>query len=348
MRSTWRKITNWELWPFVLIYAPLGLLWAYYALRAKSFWFFSNVDPTLEFSGFEGESKREMYDQLPQHYYPETIYITPGAAFENVVVQLQASTITYPFIAKPDVGMHGILVRKISDIDDLRQYHQNVPVHYLLQQNIDLPMEFSVFHIRYPGSEKGIVTGFILKEYLQVTGDGNASLLQLIRQHPKAKYREDEMKHLHRGKMDMVLANGETYSLSFTGNHNRGAKFVNLHHEIDEALCRVFDEISLAAGHFYYGRYDLKCTSLQDLKQGKNISILEFNGTGAEPNHIYDCGMSYINALRTIAMHWKHMYKIGRVNYHKGIPYWNYKAGRRQLREAGKFFAKLRVYDTLF
>jgi hypothetical protein len=348
LQSTWKKITNWELWPFIIIYAPLGFLWLYYAIRARAFWYFSNVNPTLEFAGFEGESKKEMYAQLPEKYYPQPAYITGKEDFEIVKYKVESLGIRYPFIAKPDIGMHGILVRKVHNIDELLTYHKNVPVDYLVQEFVDLPMEFSVFHIRYPHQQKGIVTGFILKEYLQVYGDGKSSLLELIRQHPKAKYREEEMKHLHKGKMEMVIPKDEKYALSFTGNHNRGAKFINLHNEIDERLTSVFDKISLDANHFYYGRYDFKCTSIEDLKQGKNISILEYNGAGAEPNHIYDCGMSYFDALRVIAMHWRHMYKIGRVNYKKGIPYWTYKAGKEQLDKAGKFFENLRKYDLQF
>jgi hypothetical protein len=78
------------------------------------------------------------------------------------------------------------------------------------------------------------------------------------------------------------------------------------------------NKINLYSEHFYYGRYDIKTTSLEDMKQGKNISILEFNGVGSEPNHIYDIGLSYVQAIRIIAKHWKYMYEIGRINYKKG------------------------------
>jgi hypothetical protein len=84
------------------------------------------------------------------------------------------------------------------------------------------------------------------------------------------------------------------------------------------------------------------------LKQGKNISILEFNGAGAEPNHIYDCGMSYYNALKVISQHWDHLYKISRINYKKGINYWSFSAGKRQLNRAATFFNKLTFYDQQF
>jgi hypothetical protein len=348
LKRTWKRITDWELWPFKVIYAPLGFLWAYYAIKARAFWFFSNVNPTLEFSGFEGETKKEMYDQLPKHYYPETFYVSATEDFNEVQNKLNNSNISYPFIAKPEIGMQGILVRKITNLQQLEAYHKRVQVNYLVQGFIDLPVEFSVFHIRYPGEKKGIVTGFILKEYLQVFGDGKSTLLQLIQHHPKAKHREEEMRHMHGNNLQTVLAQGEKYSLSFTGNHNRGAKFINLHKEIDQRLCDVFDKISVEAGQFHFGRYDLKCTSIEDLKAGKNISILEFNGAGAEPNHIYDCGMSYFEALKEIARHWEHLYRISRINYKKGIPYWSFSAGKKQLDKAGKFFEKLRRYDLQF
>lgn len=345
MSSNVKRWTSWELWPFTVIYAPLGFLWIYYAVKARAFWFFSNVNPTIEFSGFEGEAKKEMYDQLPESLYPKTIYIKAGCDFNEVKAGVSMAGFTYPFAAKPEIGMQGILFRKIENETELIQYHQHVPFNYLLQHLIDFPIELSVFHIRYPNQTKGIVTGFILKEYMMVTGDGKSTLLQLIQKHPRAKVRENEMRHRHAQHLATILSAGETYYLSITGNHNRGAKFVNLHNQIDQQLCDVFDKISNEAGEFYFGRYDIKCTSIQDLKEGRNISILEYNGTGAEPNHIYDCGMTYCEALKEIARHWKYMYEISEINKRRGIPHWSFIKGYRYLRYAAKTFKKMRLYD---
>src|ERR1044072_6237490 len=121
------------------------------------------------------------------------------------------------------------------------------------------------------------------------------------------------MRRKHDDHLDTVIAEGEKYYLSIACNHNRGARFINLSNEIDDRLCDVFDKISNETGHFYFGRYDLKCASVEDLKAGKNFSILEFNGAGAEPNHIYDCGMGYWEALKIISEHWNDMYNIGRI-----------------------------------
>lgn len=348
MKKFLEKLSNWEQWPFYVIYAPLGLVWLYYAWKAKAFWFFSNVNPTLEFSGFEGEAKKEMYDQLPAHLYPETIHIKAGTDFKAVLKESVKNNIKYPFIVKPEIGMQGILVRIITTEKELCDYHHRIPVDYIIQEFVDLPLEFSVFHIRYPTQTQGKVTGFILKEYLFAEGDGKSTLLQLIKRHSKAKYYRKEMQHKHEQNLQKILQKGEKYVLSIAGNHNRGATFVNLHKLIDQQLCNVFDAISNETREFYFGRYDLKCTSIEDLKTGKNFSILEFNGAGAEPNHIYDCGMSYINALKEVARHWNDLYEIGEINKKRGIRHWSFIKGYQHLKNSRKFFKKLRLYDNKY
>lgn len=320
----------------------------YYIIKSRQIWFFSTVNPTLKFAGFEGEDKKEMYEQLPKELYPKTIFVAPNSSFEHLKAAIAAEELHYPFIAKPDVGMHAMMFRKIDSEAELLRYHNFATFEYMVQSLVDMPLEFSVFHIRYPDEKKGIITGFIQKDYLAVTGDGVSTLHELIMAHPKAKHRAAEMEKRHSKQLEKVIAEGEKFLLSIAGNHNRGARFINLQHEIDEQLTRVFDKLSLHSTHFYYGRYDLKCTSVEDVKAGKNICILEFNGTGAEPNHIYDCGMSYGKALKTIALHWKHMYHIGKINYKKGVPYWSYKRGRQHLKEARAFFKMLKQYDLEF
>ena len=340
-----KKFIDWEKWPFALIYAPLIFVWMYYAFKAKAFWFMSNVNPTLEFSGFEGETKQEMYVQLPTESYPQTLYVKAGESFDKLKARLLNSGLTYPFIVKPEIGMQGLLFRKIEKESDLLYYHTYLPFDYVMQALVDLPIELSVFHIRYPGQVKGKITGFILKEYMTVLGDGKNDLLTLMMNHPKAKRRMIEMKAKHEKHLHLILPAGKKFILSMAGNHNRGAKFVNLHKQIDDALCAVFDKISLYAGKFYYGRYDVKCASIEELKHGKNFSILEFNGTGAEPNHIYDCGMSYKQALDEIQKHWADMYRIGKINLQAGHPYWGFWKGYKYLANAKKFFKLMREYD---
>lgn len=346
MKKIFERILNWEAWPFKLIYFPITPVWFYYMIKAKSVWFFSNVNPTIEFAGFEGETKKEMYDQLPKELYPTTIYVSATEDFEKLLLRIKESQIQYPFIVKPDIGMHALLFRKISNSDELKFYHIKMKVDYVLQDLIEYPLEFSVFHIRYPNEDKGRITGFIQKEYLQIIGDGVHTIEQLIEKHPKAKFRMDEMITKHSSSFHMVLKENEKYFLSIAGNHNRGAKFINLENEVDEKLENVFNLISNKTKHFYYGRYDLKCTSIEDLKNGKNISILEFNGVGAEPNHIYDAGLPYFKALSIVLKHWKMMYEISELNRKKGIERLSYTKGKELLKKSKYFFEKLQILET--
>ncbi len=343
-KGFFQRLTNWELWPFYLLYAPIGPVWLWYCLRARSFWFFSSSNPTITFGGFEGESKKEMYEQLPPESYPKTIYIRHGIQFQEVQDLVQSNGFNYPFIVKPDVGMKGILFRKIDNEEQLRKYHERMPVEYIVQDLIDLPVELSVFYYRHPAKQKGVITGFIQKELLEVTGDGKSTLIELIMRHPRAKFRREEMQHRHEHRLHRVIPNGNKFYLSYAGNHNRGAKFINLENQIDEPLHRVFDDLSHYTGKFYYGRYDIKCNSITELKQGK-FSIIEFNGCGAEPNHIYDAGMSLGQAYREILRHWRALFMISRYNHDNGTPYWPFRKGWEFLKESKRHFKLLERFD---
>lgn len=345
LRNKLASIFNWERWPFKVLYFPLTFVWFWYCVKSKSLWFFSSSNPTLTFGGFEGESKREMYDQLPPETIPETIYISNQLPFPEAEAEMIKHGFGYPFVVKPDVGMKGILFRKIDDREQFEKYHNRMPVEYIIQQMITYPIEISVFYYRHPASATGIISGMIQKELLEVTGDGSSTLLQLILQHPRAKLRLDEMKQRHEHRLDRVLEAGRQFYLSYAGNHNRGARFINLSHEIDNTLLAVFDKLSHYNGNFFYGRYDIKCQSIKDLKEGKNYSIIEFNGCGAEPNHIYDNNQSLLQAYKEILKHWKALYQISKFNHENGTPYWSFKRGYQFLNNAKAHFKLLEKFD---
>ena len=339
------RISNWEKWPFKILYFPISFVWIWYCIKARSLWFFSSSNPTLTFGGFEGESKKEMYDQLPADTFPQTIYIQNGIPFEEVEKTISDNGFTYPFVVKPDVGMKGILFRKIDDREQLRKYHERMPVEYIVQGLIELPIELSVFYYRHPASERGLISGMIQKELLEVTGDGKSTLWELILKHPRASLRLAEMKHRHEHRLERVLEDGKHFYLSYAGNHNRGARFISLAKEIDDQLLDVFDKLSKYSGQFYYGRYDIKCSSIAELKEGKNYSIIEFNGCGAEPNHIYDNDQTLLQAYAEILKHWKVLYQISKYNHENGTPYWPFFKGYRFLNKARAHFKMLEKFD---
>lgn len=181
MKRFINRFTNWEQWPFFVLYFPIGFVWFWYCLRSRSMWFFSSSNPTITFGGFEGESKKEMYDQLPAASYPKTIYLLHDLDLVEVKKKIfEEAGFSYPFIVKPDVGMKGILFRKIDNEEQLHRYHSRMPVEYIVQDLIEMPIEISVFYYRHPAQQKGTISGFIQKELLEVTGDGRSTLWELI------------------------------------------------------------------------------------------------------------------------------------------------------------------------
>jgi hypothetical protein len=133
--------------------------------------------------------------------------------------------------------------------------------------------------------------------------------------------------------------------LSYAANHNRGAQFIDLKEHIDEQLVAIFDKISLQINDFFYGRYDIMCTSIADLKAQINFTILEYNGCGAEPNHFYDTGYTLVGAYKEILKHWNYLYQISKYNAAQGIKPWQLKKGRQFLTNTRLLYAAMKAVD---
>jgi hypothetical protein len=106
-----------------------------------------------------------------------------------------------------------------------------------------------------------------------------------------------------------------------------GTTFLNANDRITPKLTESFDRISRQIPGFYFGRYDLRCASFEDLEAGK-VMIVELNGCGAEPAHIYHPGSSFWKAMGTLFAHVHNMYRISAINHSKGVPYLSFQEGR--------------------
>lgn len=339
------RLKHWETWHWFVKYIPMIPFWIAHCIKARSWWFFTAANPTLTFGGYEGENKMEMYNQLPEGTYPRTTLIQPAMPGSAVEAHIRAACFDFPVAVKPDVGRMGFMFRKINSLSALLKYHDRMKADYIVQEFIDYPLEVSVFYYRFANQDKGTITGFVRKECLSVTGDGISSLYELMLQYPRVQFRLEEMKIKHAESLNDVIPCGQNYILSDALNLSRGGKLVSLEHEKDEKLLAVFDALS-NSGDFYFGRYDIKCASIDDLKNGKNFCILEFNGSGAEPHHVYGNGNSFLKAIKILLEHWNILYQISKQNHQKGIPYWNFNRGLRHLLNARKHFKTLKLLES--
>ncbi|MEP5613280.1 MAG: hypothetical protein ABJP45_13595 [Cyclobacteriaceae bacterium] len=317
------KLTNWEYWPFSILYFPVFFYFGWLAIKARSIFFFTASNPSIDFGGMFGERKSEIFGTIPDKYLPKTELIEKG---DFKLARDKAKGIGYPLIAKPDIGERGIWVSKVSSEEELDSYSQECPVDFLLQELVLLPIELGVFYIKYPG-KTGQVTSIVRKEFLGVIGDGKTSIKQLLEKNTRAMLTADLSSNFLRERGDSIPKTGEEVLVEPIGNHCRGTKFLNDETEIDdrltEAICQIADEIP----DFYFGRFDLKCNSLEDLRDLKNFKILELNGAGAEPGHIYQPGYSLLQAYKDIFWHLRALAEISMLNHKGGIPYWSFKEG---------------------
>jgi hypothetical protein len=340
------RMAHWETWDWRIKYFVIAPAWFWFCLRARSLWFFTTANPTLTFGGFDGESKKEMYEQLPPGSYPQSLFVSPADSFEAVKKQLDLHAFQFPFVAKPDVGKMGLMFRVIHSLEALQNYHEKIHCPYIIQKLVNYPIEVSVFYYRFPGAEKGTITGFIRKEFLEVTGDGISTLWQLISRYPRVQFRLEEMRVKHEHRLNDVLPAGQVYCLSQALNLSRGGKLVSLEHEKDPRLLKVFDDLSHHTQTFYFGRYDIRCQSIEQLKEGRGYSILEYNGSGAEPHHVYGNGYSLWEACAILVSHWKKLYGISIANRRNGHAYWRLKTGLNFMRKTSQHLEQLRKIDS--
>lgn len=270
-----------------------------------------------------GEKKSEIFDQIPKEYLPTTILIEKGDHEKAIQT---ASEIGYPIIAKPDIGERGVWVKKLNDQKELKDYADSCPVHFLLQELVDFPIELGVFYIKYP-NQKGRVTSIVRKEFLSVMGNGVSKVNELLKGNQRALLTADLESDYLKQVGGIIPEKGEKILIEPIGNHCKGTKFLNDNHEIDEALNNAFNMIADQIPNFYFGRFDLRCSSYDDLRKLKNFKILELNGAGAEPGHVYQPGSSLLKAYKDIFWHLKVLADISIQNHKRGYSYWSFKQG---------------------
>ncbi|MDR3712657.1 MAG: hypothetical protein P4L51_07570 [Puia sp.] len=342
------KISHWEYWPTSLVFAPLGLYWVWMGLKARSFYFMSAANPGIHTGGFVMESKRDVYALLPGRLYPETLYIDkrnddPGLVSLAGLSSAYRKNISFPCVAKPDIGMQGLGVKKIRNEEELQLYCQNMPFPFLIQSYIDYPNEAGIFYHRHPNEARGKISGIALKEFAFVTGNGRDTVETLVRQNKRYKLYWESIARELGDQVHIVLRDGETMKLLDYGNHARGSKFTDGTHLINAKLENLLNEICVRIPGFYIGRLDIKYNTWEELSEGRNFSIIELNGSGSNPTHIYDPGHSILFAWKEMARHWRLIYRIARYNHiHKDIAYLGFGEGVREVLAQGKIKKTLR------
>lgn len=280
--------------------------------------------------GFLYDSKFEIYQTIPQKYYPRTILIEENKSFNDVLSLLNENNFSFPLFLKPDVGLRGSAVEKVHTIEQLENYFNKVTFSFLIQETIPYANEVGIFYVKLPNKE-GKITGIVEKEFLTVTGDGVSNIKELIKKNLRyAIYYDSLEKSLGKIMTEIIEKDAKKVLVPY-GNHARGSKFIDSSFKKTSVLEKTIVNLCKEIDGFYFGRIDLMFNTWEELEKGKNFSIIEVNGAASEPTHIYDPKHSLLFAWKELAKHICMLDKICTHNkkmYH--LDYLTFKEGIKQ------------------
>ena len=335
------KLTNWEYWPYQVLYTPVYFQYLYYVVRTRSFFFFNASNPTIKNGGFFMESKKEIYDLIPQEYYPKTLLFKSKVELNIVLKDIEENGIKFPLIAKPDIGLRGTAVKKLDSIEDLQLYIKNATFDFIIQDLIPYENEIGLFYVKLPNKEKGILTGIVAKEFLILKGNGKNTVRELLEKDPRFELQIPALEKEFPLLIDTILEENKILNLVPYGNHCRGTKFVDASHEITPKMIETFNEICSKIDGFHFGRMDIMYKNYADLELGKNFQIVEINGAISEPTHMYDPKHSLLYGWKELTRHFHYMYLISKANKKNGAKYLTFKEGVNEFKNHHKHYDKI-------
>jgi hypothetical protein len=318
LKDHWVRWTRWEFWPAWLAVLPVYGMALLLALRAQRLFFFTNVNPAIPQSGVLGESKSDILKLLPARIVPATVLALPDEPFEAVLQKMQGAGIDFPVVAKPDVGERGFLIRVCPDAPALARHLKRYPTLFMIQPFLTLPEEYSVMFYRFPDGLDFGITSVCKKGFLEVTGDGRATVGELMAQSPRAAFQAPRLAKEAPELYNRVLAQGEKQVLEPIGNHARGTAFFDARHVVDESMVEAYRRIADEIEGVTIGRFDLKCASVDALRRG-DIMVMEMNGVFGEPAHVYDPGFGFATVYRDYWQHLNLIYRLHRAQLARGI-----------------------------
>ncbi len=315
----WRRLTQWEYWPLPVMYAPVVLYVLWLGLRHRCSGLFAAANPCIPAGGFLGESKAAILEGLPVAgdgarvaRWVRLPASEGGAACARAVREAMAALgLSFPVVAKPDVGQRGLGVAVLRTESALQAHAVRARPAFLVQEHVG-GEEFGLFFSRFPGEERGQVFSITAKEFPRVTGDGRHTIEQLILRHPRHVCQAAlHLERMH-DRLQEIPSAGAVVQLGEIGNHCRGTRFLDGGRWKSEALDHAVTELLRPKGDgLCFGRLDVRAPSSEALREGRGIVVFEINGVTSETTHIYDPSLTLWCAWRTLFAQWRLAFAIG-------------------------------------
>lgn len=324
IRARVERWRHWEFWPAWLFYLPVAVNYLRLAIRYRGLTLPTAANPGIESGGFVGESKlttlRELHATSPD-FTADTYPISGATSAERLASFRQTCAIhhlLFPVILKPDIGQRGVGVKLIRTLEQAAECLDANTAPFLVQRYAPGPYEVGVFYYRLPGDSQGRIFAITEKIFPTVLGDGRRTLEELVWQDERAWLIAATYLGRLGDQRRRIPEAGQLVKLVEAGNHAQGCIFRDGRHLWSEELERCIDGISRRLPGFFIGRYDIRYSNTEDLRAGRNFSIIELNGAASEATSIYDARNSLRSAYRTLFHQWELVFAIGAANRARG------------------------------
>ncbi len=314
-------MTNKEYWHGRVYTFPVIIYTIYLAIRARSPLFFTAANPAIPTGGMVGENKADISRWVPPQYRPKNSVIQPTDNLPNIIKNFEKAGLQFPIILKPTVGCRGLMVKKVNKWSEITQHIRKYPTTFLMEEFVDYPIEAAVLYWKNPETCESGIFSVTLKEFLTVIGDGKLAVQCLLMQNPRGILQIDRLKRESADLLCSIPKAGEKVVVEHIGNHCRGTKFLNYNHLISKEMVAGFDKIQADLPGCFVFRLDIKTPSVSDLQKGKNVKILEINGVGSDPAHIFDPNIPLIETWSAYLKLWKKIFEVSTAQHRLGVPY---------------------------
>ena len=273
----------------LLAYIPLVPYLAWLIIRHRSPTVFTAANPGIATGGTLGESKAATLTSVERAGGPvaEFTLVAPhsdrGARVRAATRWMEETGVPFPVIVKPDVGEQGWGVALSCTRRGMERYFECMQDAVIVQRYFP-GIEAGIFYCRRPDAERGRIVSI------------------------------SERIH-HRGaRVDPCPEEAPSIVFGFTCQDVEYRDALNW---TSPQLERALDALGRAVPGFFFGRFDVRATSVDALRRGE-FTVIELNGVLSESTQIYDPAVSLARACATLCRQWRVAFEIGAENRARG------------------------------
>lgn len=305
-RKPWQLASNWRIYGPLIPWFVYQVLYFQIRHRIGIAGIMRTFPPYKEQDYFE-LGKYEVYQRFIGKEYAIPIGVirkedlNDKAHIQNLLTK---EKIEFPVIVKPNLGVMAAGVQKFNDVESLLEFLVDIPVDYVIQPYIDRPLEFNINYYKFP-DRPGELLDLSQRVLPRVVGDGVHTVGELIDQNDYWYYHREKVKSSCKVDLNSIPLKNKVVRLNVTATGTGGSLFLDSRHLITDTLIDKINKHTEGAD-FYFGKFDFKVSSVEELQQGKGLLMLEANPVIAEVNYVFDRKYSYQDAKEVM----QHQYKL--------------------------------------